>query len=567
MQRIAIAVCTALAVVAVAVAHEGETHDDGQTLARDVRGTPKKPTFHGHVKRILTKHCTSCHHAGDIAPMSLDNHADASLFIDAALEEIRLGQMPPWRPTRGVGDIADERRLSDREISTLVRWQEQGAPEGRPPRKPRTPEYATGWLFGEPDAVLSYGEAFDVPGVGDDIYRCFPLQTNFGEDVWVRAFDVQPGDRRVVHHVVLYLDTEGESHAHDAGEAGPGYTCFGGPGLSAFDPESGALQSGMTSSPILGGWAPGNRPSLLPNALGIRIPAGATVVMQVHYHPLPGEPVEDLSTFGLYLSDHPSPGDVLLLPVVNQDFTIPAGDPAYEVTAELDPTDLVRRATGFDVDVGLQILAVLPHMHLLGKEISVDVDLPDGTSQRLVEITDWSFDWQDSYSFRKPVSAPAGSSLRLRCVFDNSAENTFNPNDPPLPVSWGENTVDEMALAFVATTLRFDDDLLRTLDNLGLDLPHPIGLPPLRAGRAPDVRRVWIDGRGRLRVDAKRLQGGGRIEIDGVPIADSMKETRRGRRLTSVAAWTDHVTPGVPVEVRVRRADGRLSPFLLFTQE
>jgi hypothetical protein len=553
---------------ALALAHDG-IDDIVQELPRDVRGTPRKPTYHRHVAKILEKHCTTCHHEGDIAPMSLDNFADAEFWIDEALEEIAKGAMPPWRPTRGVGKFAGERGLSDREISTLVRWHEQGAPAGRAPRKPKLPAYDSGWILGEPDVVYEYGQPFQVPGTGDDIYRCFPIQTDFNEDVYVRAIDVQPGDRRIVHHVVLYIDTVGESHELDAAEPGPGYICFGGPGLSAFDEffDSGNIEGlEIPASPVLGGWAPGNRPAFFPRDRGIRIPAGATIVMQLHYHPLPGQPLPDATKFGLYLSDHPDPQEVVLLPLVNMDFTIPAGDAYHEVTAELDPRELVREATGLNLDLSAEIMAVLPHMHLLGREISVDLDLPDGTSQRLVEITNWSFDWQDTYAFKKAVPAPVGSSLRMRCVFDNSADNPLNPNVPPQPVSWGERTVDEMALAFVALTLRFPDDFLDLLTLIGRDHPHPKGLRAIRANRPPVVRRVRIDARGRLQVQAARLAGGGRIEIDGAAVADSVQTGRGARRLRSEHDWDELTPAGTPVQITVRRADGRLSQPYSFTR-
>jgi hypothetical protein len=440
--------------------------------------------------------------------------------------------------------------------------------EGKPRRKAPDVEYVTGWSLGDPDAILAYGEAFTVPGEGDDIYRCLPIRTDFGRDVFVQAIDVRPGDRRVVHHVVLYLDGENESHALDDQESGPGYVCFGGPGLPGF----GELDENATLDPgaaglVLGGWAPGNRPHFLPDGLGVRIPAGASVVMQVHYHPLAGEAVPDATEFGLYFTDHPDPEDVYLLPLVNMDFTIPADAAAYEVTAELSPAALLEELTGFPLQVSAEIHAVLPHMHLLGKAISVDLDLPDQTTQRLVEIEDWSFDWQDTYNFTRPVQAPFGSTLRLSCVFDNSADNPFNPNVPPRPVSWGEQTTDEMALAFVAVSLRFPDSVLDVFSLLGQPLPHPRGLAPIVSNRPPEIRRARLDRRGRLVVDVKRMKGGGRIEIDGTALDTSLTLARKPRRLKvdAPASITD-AAAGTTFSIRVRRADGRLSVPITLTR-
>jgi hypothetical protein len=227
---------------------------------------------------------------------------------------------------------------------------------------------------------------------------------------------------------------------------------------------------------------------------------------------------------------------------------------------------LFEELTGFPLEVSAQVHAVLPHMHLLGKAIEVELDLPDGTTQRLVEINDWSFDWQDTYHFQRAVPAPFGSVLRMRCVFDNSADNPFNPNAPPQPVSWGEQTTDEMALAFVAVSLRFPDSVLDLFSVLGQPLPHPRGLKTITAARPPEIRRARIDKRGRLVLDVKRLKGGGRLEVDGTPAAGSLTIARNPRRLKLDAeAALEGVTPGSSVKLRVRRTDGRLSaPFTFF---
>lgn len=456
-----------------------------------------------------------CHREGDIGPIAFDDYAATSEWADDIVEEIEAGRMPPWRPTRGVGRFVGERGVTLRELDTLRRWRDAGAPEGTPVRrKPlAAPE---GWLLGTPDGILDYGEPFTVPVGVDDIYRCFPVTNPFGRDVWISGIEVHPGDRSVLHHVVMYLDPTGESHAKDAAEAGPGYTCFGGP---------------ETSQPlVLGGWAPGNRPSFSPKGTAMRLAAGDTIVIQCHYHAAKAD-VADHTVIGLYESEDPDPNEIFLVPVMNQTFTIPAGNAAYPVEALLDPEDL----TGGLFKPSGHALAVLPHMHWLGRSIIVDALLPDGTEQRLVEIRDWDFDWQDTYTFTKPVAMPAGTKFRVRSIYDNSADNKRNPNSPPVDVSWGERTVDEMCLAFVALTLG-----------------------PAEAPAPPTVRSVTVDPSGRLVVSAKALGRGGRIEIDGVAVDDSV--AAGVNRLRSAAAWTGLAPATGTVTVQVRRTDGRLSP-------
>jgi copper type II ascorbate-dependent monooxygenase-like protein len=476
------------------------------------------PTFYGQVDRILRRHCDECHHEGDIGPMALDDYATARQYADGILEEIDAGRMPPWRPTRGVGQFVGERRLGAREIATLRRWRDAGAPEGPRPAKDRPVSYPSGFLLGTPDGVLDYGEPFVVPANAQDIYRCLPIRNPFGHDVWISGIDVVPGDRRVLHHIVMYVDSTNGAAQRDAAEDGPGYSCFGGPGTAA--------------TAVLGGWAPGNRPGRFPRGTAMRLRANQTVVLQCHYHPIDVD-VADRTTVGLYLSPEASPQEVFLLPVLNDEFTIPAGDPAYPVEANFDPALLTG---GLFAPSGL-VLAVMPHMHWLGKSISVDVLLPDATEQRLVEIDDWDFDWQDTYTFASPVPAPSGSKFRVRAVYDNSDGNPDNPNQPPQPVSYGERTVDEMCLAFLVVTLA-----------------------PAQASPPPEVKSAAIDAKGRLVVAARSLGRGGRIEIDGTPLPDSAALGRN--RVVSSAAWQSLVPETGSVSLRIRRPDGRLSlPF------
>jgi hypothetical protein len=488
--------------------------------------SPPAPTFNGKVDAILRRRCDECHHPGDVGPKSYTDYATASAEIASMLGEIDAGRMPPWKPTRGIEKFVGERVITPAEVDTLRRWRDAGMPEGSASAKLKPVVYPDGWTLGTPDAILDYGQAFTVPAGGDDIYRCFPVRNPFGRDVWLSAMDVHPGDRRVVHHVVLYVDSAGESFAKDDADPGPGYTCFGGP---------------ATSQPtVLGGWAPGNRARPFPRGTAIRLAANDTVVVQCHYHNHDAATdIADETTVGLYLSPDPNPQPIYLLPVLNDTFTIPAGNAAYAVEAVFDPAQF----GGGLFKVQGHVLAVMPHMHLLGRQIAVDILLPDGTEQRLVEILDWDFNWQGTYTLQRAAAVPVGAKFRVRSVYDNSSGNPRNPNVPPIDVSWGERTVDEMCLAFLAVTLG-----------------------PAKADAPPVVTSVREDAKGRLVVTARNLGRGGRIEIEGVPVADSVSVA--ANHLVSASDWDPLVVdydpfagpPHPPTMVRVRRADGRLSP-------
>jgi Ca2+-binding EF-hand superfamily protein len=274
-------------------------------------------------------------------------------------------------------------------------------------------------------------QPYSVAADGRDVYRCFVLPTNFAADKYLSAFDVVPGNHRVVHHVIAYLDTSGRARQLAAASGGYGYTSFGGPGF----PATGAL----------GGWAPGNVPVPLPDGVGILLPKGADIILQVHYHS-DGKPETDLTKIGLYFTDKPVDKRLRVMPFVYPMLHIPAGDADYQVD------------TSYVVPANVTLLQVFPHMHLLGKQMTVNATTPDGTFVPLIKINDWDFNWQTAYNYKQPIKLPLGTRLRLTADYDNSENNPRNPNNPPKPVTWGEQTTDEMCIAFLFYTV--DDEHL-----------------------------------------------------------------------------------------------------------
>jgi Copper type II ascorbate-dependent monooxygenase, C-terminal domain len=255
------------------------------------------------------------------------------------------------------------------------------------------------------------------------------VPTNFPEDRWVSKVEYAPGDKKVVHHVLAYIDTGSTAASLQRQAGGAGYTCFGGPG---FLPAGG-----------LGGWAPGIGPRVQPEGVAWLLPAGATVVLQVHYNNGSPEAHADRTRAALYFATSPVDKRYRSIPVLNYAFTIPAGEKRYEVRAAYTvPPGQDMHATG-----------ITPHMHLLGREMKVTATYPDGTVRPLIYIDDWDFHWQANYNFEEPVALPSGTRIDMVAVFDNSAESKRQPSKPPRPVSWGEGTTDEMALVFVSITV------------------------------------------------------------------------------------------------------------------
>ena len=398
---------------------------------------PAGPTFNKEVVRIFQANCQTCHHPGDIAPFSLMTYADAFPHATDIKFMTRTHQMPPWKPAQSCGIFDSPRVLSQADIDTLGAWVDNGAPEGNAADLPQALNFTGGWALGQPDLVLNSAQPYTPPATGD-MYRCFSIPANTTSDKYVSAIDIRPTDRAMVHHVIAFIDTNGSSANLTGSDGAGGYPCFGGPGFQFTNLDATAL----------GGWAPGYRPVTLPDGVAFLLPANSRVVIQVHYHPHGTVPLPDQTQVGLYYA-HVKPTKLMrVLPLINDTFTIPPGDANYRVTARFQLPPLVNT----------HVWLIAPHMHLLGRKMSVKAIAPDGASDCLINIDDWDFNWQGMYRFKDPIAVPQMTTLSLEAFYDNSTNNWRNPNDPPKAVSWGEATTDEMCLAFLGFT--FDNENL-----------------------------------------------------------------------------------------------------------
>jgi hypothetical protein len=391
-------------------------------------------TFNKEVVRVFQQNCQSCHHPGDIAPFSLMTYREARPYVLLIKEKVLSHEMPPWKPVDGCGDFDAARVLSQKDIDTIVQWVDRGAPEGIAADLPPQLVFDSGWVMGQPDLVLTNPEPYTPPS-SEDMYRCFTLPTNLSEDQYVSAIDIRPGDRETVHHVIAYIDTTGESVGLDERDPGPGYTSFGGPGFSITN----------ANAATLGGWAPGARPVMLPEGIAMSLPASSRVVLQVHYHPHAGPAKADQTQIGIYYSKQKPKQLLRILPLINQTFTIPPNEANYKVTAAIA------------LPVATHLWVISPHMHLLGRKMTVQAAFPNGTTQCLINVQDWDYRWQGLYRYRNGVALPVNTRLSLTAFYDNSEDNPRNPNFPPKAVSWGEMTTDEMCIAFLGLTLDGED--------------------------------------------------------------------------------------------------------------
>jgi hypothetical protein len=405
------------------------------------------PTFHRDVEPILQRHCQDCHRPGQVAPFSLLSYQQARKRAEDIASVTEDRSMPPWHAsTTEGGPFRGVRVLRPSELETLAAWSQAGCPEGKTEDAPSQKRWTSDWALGKPDLVLQVNEAYEVVASGGDEHRVFVIPSGLTEGHWISATDFKPGNPRVVHHILSAFDVTGRAKSLDQADPKPGYKTFVG---------YGQLPNGLPFLPSgnLGGWAPGKMPNHLPKGVGRYLPAHADVLLQVHYHKN-GKPETDASQIGLYFAKGPIQkqlkGGMVLPPrpglLARPELRIPSGDANYEVKG--------RWTAGFDA----HLLAVIPHMHWLGKNFLLQAVLPGGARQTLLKVDHWDFNWQDTYEFTTPVALPKGSRLEMLAHFDNSAANPRNPSQPPIEVRWGEQTTDEMCIGFLQLT-RDDEHL------------------------------------------------------------------------------------------------------------
>ncbi len=418
----------------------------GVLMLAGVRGfgadtAPERVTFSRDVAPIFQENCQMCHRPGEAAPMSLLTFDEARPWAKSIREKVSARAMPPWHANPDIGEWKNERRLTDEEIATIVAWVDQGTAQGDPADLPPAREWTDGWLMGEPDMVFTLLQEQFLPAELEDEYRYLAIPMGLKEDVWIGAVEVRPGNREVVHHVNVF-ETSGlnalspeERAAREAArqqnldENGKARN-MSGEGVGPFGEPLGRV----------GGFLPGGTPLILAKGEGVRLPKGASLLLQIHYHKETGEEARDLTKVGVRLAKGPIEQQLLGGAVDNCRFKIPAGDAHHEVVARLP------------IDKQIHITAMSPHMHLRGKSFEVWADLPDGGRLDILDVPRYDFNWQTTYEPAEPIALPAGAVLHTRAFFDNSAGNVFNP-DPTIDVQWGEPTTDEMMLMFFRYTL------------------------------------------------------------------------------------------------------------------
>lgn len=377
------------------------------------------PTFTKDVAPILDTHCVTCHRAGEIGPMSLLTYEETRPWAKAIKTQVAIGKMPPWHSTDAHGTFSNDRRMTDKDKETLISWADQGAPKGDPKDRPPVPVFAEGWEIGKPDVVLAMQKPYAVPASGTIHYQYAKIPTNFTEDKWVKAIEVRPGVRGVVHHILVFAkEPEGKSTR-------PPFTSVV-PKLPA--PKPGEEEKGP--GVLIATNAPGTNAMTFPEGTAIRIKAGSQLTLQIHYT-ANGKPVEDTSSVGLIFAKQPPQQEMRTGAFMNPMFTLPPGEPNQQVDSAIEFTQ------------DTHVYAIFPHTHVRGKDWSYQVVYADGRKQQVLSVPHYDFNWQTYYTFIKPLALPKGARIEAIAHYDNSANNPANP-DPKVAVRWGEQTWQEM---------------------------------------------------------------------------------------------------------------------------
>ncbi len=397
------------------------TDAPGCTLEQPTKPSAKSEvTYHNQVARIMQRHCVECHHDGGVGPFPLDTFDDVETHAGMIKQVIERGIMPPWFATETTPNAvtkvvhtpwANDRSLAAAEKNDLLSWIAGGKPEGDHRDAPQPLKFDNGWLIGKPDAIFQFAKPVPIKATGVMPYQKIVVETNLPEDKWVQAIEVQPGDRGVVHHVLVFVQDGGEDEGEPSDDAA-------------------AERRGFW-----GIYVPGNSTLVYPKGFAKRIPKGAKLKFQMHYTPN-GTATTDQTRIGLIWAKEPPKHEVRVAGIVNARISIPPG------------ADNHREESTLRLPMDAQIMGFLPHMHLRGKACKYEVTRSDGKTTTLLDIPRYDFNWQLLYRYFEPLSLHAGDTIRFTVWYDNSDKNPANP-DPTKTVRWGAQTFDEMHLGYV----------------------------------------------------------------------------------------------------------------------
>lgn len=422
-------------------------------------GFSQPPTWEKQVSCIIYSHCTSCHNPNGLAPFSLTSYKAAYLYRSSILNAVVTKKMPPYLPYPTYGHLANAKVLTDEEKNIISAWVAAGAPSGDTTQALPPPTYTQTQVITAPDLTGKIPN-YTIPNVGEDLYQAFIITNPNPTVKYITQIEVVPGNRNVVHHVLVYQDSTNTPVLNDSAYPGPGYVSFGG--------------IGSQTAKLLATWVPGSSVYTLPAGMGIKLSAGSRLVVQIHY---PDGSGGQMDSTKINVKFSPTAlRDVTIAPVLNP-FNMTNG-PLF-IPANTTKTFNAQ----YTVPINVTIISVGPHAHLLCKKFEVYGKTLLGDTIKIIKIDDWDFHWQGSHSFQKPIKIPAGTKLYSSAFYDNTVNNHHNPNNPPQDVSQGEATTDEMMLIYFSYLPYAAGDENIIYDTASHNphylncVPEPVGLP------------------------------------------------------------------------------------------
>ena len=425
------------------------------TTSANNKGKFAAVTFNKDVAPIFNAKCAECHRPGETAPFSTLTYKETRPWAKSIKEKVVSREMPPWHADPHFGQFANDRRLSDTEIKTIVAWVDGGAVEGNAKDLSPPPKFTEGWNIPKPDVVLIMDEDYALDASGPDEYQLFEIPTNFTEDKYIQMAEARPGNRKIVHHIIAFVIPPGapslrqvkKENRDKAIEMSLKNTPWYRDGLlirskaetPVYDhgkdiPQN--LRGFNNVDDFLAGYAPGRNPDAWEPGTAKKIPAGATIRLQVHYSKIAGSVQKDRSMIGLVFAKETPAKVVNTRGAANMFFAIPPGAEKHKVTAEWT---IWRDTT---------VYSFSPHMHYRGAAMEYQATYPDGKTETLLNVPNYSFAWQTTYQLKQPKRLPKGTKITVTALFDNSAKNKYNP-DPKQTVRYGEPTYDEMMIGFM----------------------------------------------------------------------------------------------------------------------
>lgn len=405
------------------------------------------PTYADDIACIMYSHCTKCHHPGGIGPMSFMDYTQTANYAQAILNMVEGAsnkthhlstEMPPWPPDNTYQKYAYDPTLTPQEIQAIRDWVNHGTPQGNPSNAPNPPSYSSQGSIPNPDFSDKI-QTFTSNASNDDVYRYFAIPTNFSTNKFISEWEILPGNPEIVHHVLIFVDPTGNALIDEANDPNPGY----------YKPTN----SAFSDYKLVGVWAPGQLKFTAPAGFGYKLEPNAAIVLQIHY-PAGSIGQVDSTRIQLRFANGTTRELYTSAPLNHATNSLQNGPLFIPANTTKSFTETFTVPNLYD----LTVIAVAPHMHLIGRSIETYGVKPNGDTLKFIRINNWNFSWQGNYFFQKPIKVPKQTVLWSNAFYDNTSNNPFNPSTPPQDVWVGEATTDEMMMTFFTFALYMQGD-------------------------------------------------------------------------------------------------------------